>query len=166
MEKYLLDTNIYMDCYDRFYLPAHFPTFWNNFITHMNEFVAIPKVVLDEIKQDFWVKEWIADHFTADVINHTNYGLEFQQILAHIQSQTHYTDDVLINWAREKIADTWLLAIAKKENFIIVTEERTNPNLHTNPNPSKVAKIPDVARELGIECINRNEFFARIDLKV
>jgi len=166
MDKYLLDTNIYIDCYDRFYLPEHFPTFWENFKNHLNDFVVIPRVVLDEIKKNTWFKEWVEEYFTSDIINHIDYAEEFAQVLAHIQVQDHYTDDVLTNWAREKIADTWLLAIAKKEKFIIVTEERSNDNLHRNADPSKKAKIPDVAKELGIECINRNEFFARVDLRV
>jgi len=166
MKKYLLDTNIYIDFYDRFYLPAHFPTFWSNFIRHINEFVIVPRVVLDEIQQNEWIKDWIKEHFDSDIVKHTDYAVELQEVLSHIQAQPHYTDNVLVNWSREKIADSWLLAIAKKEGFVIVTNETANPNLHTNPNPSKSAKIPDVANELGIECISRNEFFARIDLKV
>jgi len=72
--------------------------------------------------------------------------------------QEHYKDDALINWAREKIADTWILAIAKKESLIIVTDETSNHNLN-KVHPSKSAKIPDVASELGVECISRNDFF-------
>jgi len=165
MEKYLLDTNIYIGFYDRYYLPAHFPTFWENFKAHINDFVVIPKVVLDENYQDTWLRSWIKENFVHDVIDHRDFVEEFAEILAHIQKQEHYKDDVLINWAREKIADPWILAIAKKENLIIVTDETSNPNLNKNQ-PSKNAKIPDIARELGIECINRNEFFARIDLVV
>ena len=165
MAKYLLDTNVYIGFYDRYYLPVHFPTFWENFKDHINKFVVIPKVVLDENYQDQWLRNWIKENFSHDIINHKNYAEGFAEILTHIQMQEHYKDDVLINWAREKIADPWILAIAKKENLTIVTDETSNHNLNKNQ-PSKSAKIPDVARELGIECINRNEFFERIDLKV
>lgn len=165
MREYILDTNIYIGFYDRYYRPEHFPTFWENFIIHSNECVVIPKVVLDESYQDKWLKDWIKDNFTRDVINHKDYAEEFGDILTHIQDNELYKDDVLLDWAREKIADPWLLAIARKENLTIVTDEMPNINLNKK-HPSKSAKIPDVAKELSIECINRNEFFARIDLKI
>jgi len=165
VKKYLLDTNIYIGFYDRYYLPAYFPTFWENIKPHINECVVIPKVVLDENFQDAWLKDWVKENYLHDLVNHKDYAGEFAEILVHVQEQDQYKDDVLINWGREKIADPWLLAIAKKENLIIVTDENANPGLNKN-RPSKSAKIPDVARELGIECITRNEFFARIDLRV
>ena len=165
MAKYLLDTNIYIGFYERYYLPAHFPTFWENFKNHINDFVVIPKVVLDENYQGTWFRDWIKENFSHDIVDHRNYAEEFAEILAHIQEQGHYKDDVLANWAREKIADPWILAIAGKENLIIVTDETSNHSLNKNQ-PSKNAKIPDVASELGIACITRNEFFEKIDLKV
>ena len=164
MQKYLLDTNIYIGFYDRYYRPIHFPTFWDNIKTPLNENVVIPKVVLDESHQDEWIKEWVKENFNRDIINHKTYAEQFGEVLAHIQSSKYYRDDVLIDWAREKIADPWLLAIAKKENLIIVTDEL--PKIRDKNRPSKKAKIPDVAKDLSIDCINRNEFFARIDLIV
>lgn len=166
MQKYILDTNIYMNAYDRFYLPAHFPSFWDEISNHLNDCVVIPKVVMDENVKDDWFSLWIKENYQHKLIGTAPYGNEFAEVLSHIQEQEHYTDQVLIDWSREKIADTWLLAMAKKENYTIVTAETPNPNLHKNASPSKSAKIPDVAKELGIECINQNEFFARIDLKI
>lgn len=68
-------------------------------------------------------------------------------------------------WANEKIADAWLIAIAMKENYTIVTEENRVINLN-KINPSKAAKIPDVSDQLGIRCINMNQFFEEVQFKL
>ena len=63
------------------------------------------------------------------------------------------------------MADAWLLAIAKEEKYVLVTEEIKNVNLYKG-GPVRSAKIPDVAEDIGVECIDRLEFFKRIELSI
>nr|WP_276933521.1 DUF4411 family protein [Globicatella sulfidifaciens] len=48
-----------------------------------------------------------------------------------------------------------------KENYTIVTEENRVISLN-KIHPSKAAKIPDVSNQLGIRCINMNQFFEEV----
>lgn len=58
-----------------------------------------------------------------------------------------------------------MIAIAKKMNYTIVTDEVKNVNLNL-ANPSKNAKIPDVCQQLGVRCISMNQFFEEISLSI
>lgn len=93
---------------------------------------------------------------------------EWADVIKHIQNNPCYKDAALTSekgWANDTIADPWLIAIAKKHSYVIVTDEVKNVNL--NPvNPSKSAKIPDVCEQLGIRCISMNQFFQEISLSV
>ncbi len=69
------------------------------------------------------------------------------------------------SWTHEKIADGWLIAIAKRDGLTIVSDENANRNLNAQ-NPSGAVKIPDIAKDFGIRCITMNEFFKEIGFKI
>lgn len=68
-------------------------------------------------------------------------------------------------WAHEKIADPWLIAIAKEKGYTIVTSELPVPSLN-KVNPSRNVKIPDVCKQLNVRCIDMNQFFKEVGLSV
>lgn len=165
---YLLDSNIYINFYDRYYRKDFFPTFWSNFKNVLNESVVIPKIVVSENYQDTWFKDWLKDHYTKSFIEHTSYAKEWVSVIHHIDNSPYYKDAALTSekgWANDKIADPWLVAIAKAMNYTIVTDEVKNVNLNSD-NPSKSVKIPDICEELGVRCISMNEFFKEIGLSI
>ena len=55
MKEYLLDTNIYIDSYDRYYRNEFFPTYWERLSDILNRHVIIPKIVKDEITKKLMV---------------------------------------------------------------------------------------------------------------
>lgn len=169
MKKYLLDTNIYIGSYDRYYRNEYFPTYWEKFSTILNQHVVIPKIVKDEITKSDWFLEWLSDNYGEDVLNHRDYSQQWQTVLEFVQSSGLYNDKALTDqakgWANEKIADPWLVAIAKEENLILVSDETKIANLGQG-NPTSKAKIPDACDRLGIQCITRNEFFGEVGLLV
>ncbi len=166
--KYLLDTNIYINFYERAYRFEYFPSFWEAFEKVLNQFVVLPKIVVDETNKSDEFKEWLEQNFNGEYLNHKDYAEEWSQVIQHIAKHPCYSDKALIDlrsWTHEKIADGWLIAIAKKDGLTIVTDERANPNLNTQ-NPSGAVKIPDIARDFGIKCITMNEFFQEIGFKL
>ena len=168
MTRYLLDSNIYLNFYERYYQLNVFPTFWSSFVPIINAYVDIPKIVLEENHQSPWFSEWVNVNYKLPVINHKTYVAEWGNIMNHIHLHDCYKDSALSSdrgWGNEKIADPWIIAIAQKENLTIVTDEKKNPNL-SNINPSKAAKIPDVCADLGIRCITMNQFFQEIQLVI
>jgi hypothetical protein len=169
MKKYILDTNIYADAYERYYRNEYFPTYWEKFSTILNEHVVIPKIVKDEITKSDWFLEWLKDNYHDNIINHKDYSQQWQTILEYIQSCGLYTDKALAEqtkgWVNDKIADPWLIAIAKENDLIIVTNEQRNPNLNKG-NLVGAVKIPDICDRQGIRCMGRNEFFGEVGLSV
>lgn len=168
MHTYLLDSNIYLNFYERYYKESVFPTFWTSLVPILNSKVIIPKVIIDENYQNPWFKNWIKVNYSSKLLDHTMYASEWGRVLAHIKSCGKYKDAALNSdsgWAKDKIADAWIIAIAKKDRLTIVTDEKNNPNLSSR-NPSKSAKIPDVCKDLDVRCITMNDFFIEIGLKI
>ncbi|WP_204100586.1 DUF4411 family protein [Aggregatibacter aphrophilus] len=166
--QYLLDTNIYINFYDRAYRFEYFPSFWDAFEKVLNQYVVLPKIVVEETNKSDEFKKWLEDNFKGEYLNHKDYAEEWGQIIQHIAQHPCYSDKALIDprsWTHEKIADGWLIAIAKKDGLTLVTDERANPTLNAQ-NPSGAAKIPDIAKDFGIKCITMNEFFKEIGFKL
>lgn len=169
MKKYLLDTNIYIDAYDRYYRNEYFPAYWDKFSVILNDHVVIPKVVKEEITKSDWFLEWLKNNYQDGILNHRNYSQQWQTILDFVQSSGLYKDEALAKqttgWANETIADPWIVAIAKEDSLVIVTNENREPNLDKG-NPIKSAKVPDVCDRQGVRCIGRNEFFGEVGLLI
>lgn len=169
MKRYVLDTNIYIGSYERYYRNEYFPTYWERFSNILNEHVIIPKVVHEEIIKSDWFLEWLKSNFADEIIKHQDYSPQWQTILEYIQSCGLYTEKALIEqtkgWANEKIADPWLIAIAKEDDLIVVSDEERIPNLGKG-SLIKKATVPDVADRQGVRCINRNEFFGEVGLLI
>lgn len=165
MGKYLLDSNIYINFYDRYYKQNIFPTFWNLIIPILNNNVIIPDIVVSENFQNPWFRTWIASNYTPEILQHKLYAEQWGSVLQHINDNSCYKDSALMSdrgWANVKIADPWIIAIALEERLTIVTSELKNPNL-SNLTPSKSAKIPDVCQDLNVRCIDMNQFFSEVN---
>lgn len=168
MIKYLLDTNIYINFYDRYYRFNYFPSFWNTFANTLNNHVIIPNIVMQETYQSKEFIDWINVNYKQTLLNHKKYAEQWGEVIEHIANHDCYSDLALTDtksWTHEHIADGWIIAIAKQNNFTIVTSETKNPNLNSNQ-PTKSPKIPDIAQDFGVPCINMNEFFQEINLMI
>lgn len=168
MTKYLLDTNIYINFYERYYLFDYFPSFWDKIKVIINSNVVLPDIVVNEHYQDEWFKKWVEENFTGTHCKYRDYAEIWAEIIQHISNHDCYSEKALTNdnsWARERVADGWLVAIAKKDNLVIVTSEMKNINLNKNQ-PAQSPKIPDIAHDLGVRCIDMNTFFQEIGLKI
>lgn len=166
---YLLDTNIYISFYERYYPRKFFPTFWKNFIPIFQKKVIVPDIVVAENYQSTWfVNEFLNDNYTRDIVKHKDYANEWAEVLQYISESGYYNELALTSnkaWTHENIADGWIIAIAKKDNLTIVSNESHNINLSIQ-NPNRNPKIPDVAKALGVNCITMLDFFGEVNLKI
>lgn len=169
MKKYLIDTNIYIASYDRYYRNQYFPTYWEKFATILNEHVVIPKVVKDEVTKSEWFLDWLKNNYQGAIINHKNYSQQWQTVLEFVQSCGLYKDSALSDqvrgWANEKVADPWLVAIAKSDDLVLVTDEVREAKLGKG-SLIRSAKIPDICDRQDVRCIDRNEFFGEVGLLI
>lgn len=166
---FLLDSNIYISFYERYYPVEIFPSFWDEFTKILNTRIIIPKVVVDENYQSQWfAKEYLKTNYQKQLFDHKTCMKEWGEVLEYISESSFYNDKALWSdrgWANEHIADGWLIAIAKNKGYVIVTDEMANINLNSNY-PSKNAKLPDVAKAFDVKCISRLDFFREIGLKI
>ena len=52
---YLLDTNIYIAFYERYYPQRNFPSFWEKLVQTFQQEVVVPRVVMEETKKSDWL---------------------------------------------------------------------------------------------------------------
>lgn len=165
---YLLDSNIYINFYDRYYRMTFFPTFWMRLVNILNSKVVIPDIVVSETYQDENFSKWLKDNYKGDYLKHGEFAQSWSEVINYVDSCGYYKSEAIMSdrgWGNVRIADPWLIAIAKEKGYTIVTDEIKNPNLNLK-NPSKSVKIPDVCHGMGVRCITMNQFFEKVGLLI
>lgn len=141
------------DCGHMYYPFDLAPSFWEQLEEKLKDgSVVLLDMVKNEITEGHdelsnWMKSLqginIIDHRTPEIIE------KYSRVLGAVQSNTCYKQSALAEWSRESVADPWLIATAAVRKLTIVTFEKKNGGLSPK-NPSKNAKIPDVAIEFGV----------------
>ena len=156
-QSFLIDANSFIEPYRKYYSFDFTTAFWDQMGQNIKDGnIVILDIVRDEIMRgDDDLTNWIkalpigklVDHREGQIL--ANYG----RVLQHIQSSPYFKESALTEWAKESVADPWLIAAAKACNCQIVTFEVAN----TNPDPKqpwKAAKIPTVAKEFGVTTLD------------
>ena len=73
--------------------------------------------------------------------------------MRYIQTCGFYTDTALSMWAKETVADPWLISAAKVRNCTLVTQE-INISVLSVKNPSRRIKIPNVSNHFGVKAVS------------
>ena len=118
--------------------------------------IVLLDVVKSELnKGDDNLTEWLSNLTIRQLVDHRDPKIlgKYGEILQNIQDDLRYKPAALNEWARESIADAWLIATAAVYNFTIITFERHNNGLSVK-NPSKKAQIPDIADIFGVRTQN------------
>lgn len=92
------------------------------------------------------ISEYV-DHRNPEIIR------LYQSVLENVKNDACYKDVALSDWSAIDSADPWLIATDAVKDYKFVSFETHNANL--NPvNPSKRAKIPDIADQFTVEVID------------
>jgi len=153
---FLLDSNVFITPYRNYYPFDFAPKYWQQLVaTFQLDNVKVLDVVFQEVtKYEDELSDWIKNQSNLNPLSTktlsilTNYG----KVLSYLQNCGLYKDDALRNWAQKDIADPWLIAVAMELNATIITEETPVGSALSTKNPSKNAKLPDVAKHFGIRC--------------
>ncbi|GEM05954.1 hypothetical protein HMI01_29420 [Halolactibacillus miurensis] len=166
MKTYLVDSNSLISPYRTFYQFDLVPSFWGWFKQTYDQSILLVDRVRDELchvkdkhKPKDELQVWVENNcLDKGKIIHPNSDddilIEYQNVLRHIASSPFYTEKSFHEWADNQKADPWLIAIAKANDYTIVTMEESNRNLNANNPTSKEPRIPDVCKDLNVECIN------------
>ena len=157
--KYILDANIFIEAKNRYYAFNLCPGFWDSLLHHnsMGNLESIDRVRNKELSEgddlDAWSKkspELFASTDSKFVL--ADYG----EIIQWVQSQERFT-----NAAKSEFSsgvDAWVIAYAKANNAIVVTQEASAPKSR------KDVKIPDVCNHFNIKCTNTFDMLQKLGI--
>ena len=156
-ERFLIDANSLITPYLNFYPFDFAKGFWDQLERHIvNGNIAILDLVKDEVLEGKdSLKDWMRSITIGEVIDRRNPRiLEYYScVLESINKNSCYKSSALTEWAKATVADPWLIAAAKANGFTVITFELPINGLNSR-NPSKCAKIPDVANIFGVKTEN------------
>jgi len=135
MKRYLLDANIFIEAYRRYYQRAIVPSFWE-FLTKDEDIYTIRDVKDDIAKGTDNLKDLIKG---VRVFQYSD--LDFPREIPDF-IKDNYTPEHSADFLSK--SDFPLVCVAKSNNFIVVTHEAL-----LSPDAQKVS-IPNVCREFGV----------------
>lgn len=161
MNKYLLDTNFFLDSSLRYYQFDFFSDFWEwiKYKSMQSSIKTIRKVKQELIKKDDFINNFIKTLPKNFFIDETKYLESYAQII-QISQNMNFNSTAKEVFAAAHRADAWLLAVAKKDNFIIVSNEKL-----PDKKEKKNIKIPRMCSELQIQCIDIFDFIKQQKLE-
>jgi hypothetical protein len=160
--KFLLDTNILVEAHKRYYGFDLCPGFWKAVIRQhqdkrifsidrVKREIAVGKDKLTRWTRRSVLKKFFKNTDDSAIIEH------FGKMVAWVQGESQYKPEAKAEFAT--VADGWLIACAKAEGLIVVTEEVYNPNTQ------KRVPIPNVCRQFQVEHINTFEMLRELGIR-
>lgn len=108
-----------------------------------------------------WLKNYVnykVDSGTLDIIK------KYSEIILYIHNSDLYKPGAENEWKKADIADGFFIATACVHNYKIITNERFNVNLNSS-SATKHPKIPDVAKNYNIDCLNLFDVMRELNFK-
>ncbi|MBO4302790.1 DUF4411 family protein, partial [Methanosarcinaceae archaeon] len=158
-EKFLIDSNSLIEPFNKYYPFEIAPRFWKLMKENINNGSVI---LLDKVRDELlntneeddltqWVrslpKERILDHRDQNILAIYSHNMDY------LNENKSYQQNSLAEWAKNDVADAWLIAASAAYGYTLVTFEKGH-NSFDQKNPSKMAKIPEVANVFNVKTIN------------
>ena len=172
-KKYLLDSNIFIEP-SRIYYPFDLaPGFWYQMEKAiLSDNVLILDVVYNEIvKGADELASWLEVIIRLNkVITSVQPIIEaYGRVLSYISTCGLYKQAAIDTWSGRTRADLWLIVtaidVAREQEVIIITFEKSVINISTKRQTHSNAKIPDVAANFNIACENLYYFMREMGIK-
>lgn len=154
MPKYLFDTNIFVQAKNLYYQFGFCGGFWDWIVAGHNNamFFSCKKVYAelaagnDQDKAKAWAK-MIPPSFFVDDVADSSVMTVYADVMKWSYGSTHYSDAAKTEFAGQHEADAFLLSVAKKHGYTIVTQEKSNP-AQKNRIP-----LPDAAKQFNVPTV-------------
>lgn len=165
----MIDANSLITPYLTFYPFDFAPGFWEQ----MEKAIADGKIaILDMVRSEILqgndsLKEWMDNLKISVYLDHRQPDIlaKYSAVLQHIQNNPCYKPSALAEWSNGSVADPWLIATASAYGYNLVTFEVPNKGLNCK-NPSKNAKIPDIAKIFGVETVDLYHMIRKLGFKL
>jgi hypothetical protein len=168
-ETFLIDANTLINPFQKYYPFDLALRFWQCMEDAiLSRDVILLDIVKEEIlKGDDELTRWIQKFDNTVVLSKENEEIlnMFREVLEYVGKCGLYQSNAEQEWAKNSVADGWLIASACTYGHTIVTFE--TPNTGLNPHsPSKIAKIPDVCNHFSVEYKNLFYMMRSLDFKL
>lgn len=161
MEKniFLIDSNAFLTPSKHYYRFSFAPSYWKQ----INELAGRGHIkTIDKVRKEVCPRKkekdkddiqlWYENSFNGEIISTNKQKIvdEYVNVIRHLQSSGRYSERAFLEWStREDVADPWLIATAKANDYTIVSfESITNFN---GGHPMGRAKIPNVCQDLDVK---------------
>lgn len=165
IKPYLIDSNALIDSQRDYYHRQNFQPVWDciaknaEVIPQVYNELAIPGSALGS-----WVKETF--HGSTLDISSPQVFEKYAEIQQWIARCGYWTNVGFTQWASPEKADPWLIAVAKINDLIIVSHERSRPMMDANRPSKKEPKITTVAEQFGVKVIPIYEMLYDLNFQV
>jgi polyribonucleotide nucleotidyltransferase len=161
---YLVDTNILVEAYKRYYSFDIVPSFWNILIqkAKAGRVVSIDRVKdeIDGYGEEDELKVWINREFGEWFIptDDANIITAYREIIKWSTDHAQFTDAAKAEFA--SVADSWLIACAKAHNYVLVTHEAFSAGV------KKRVLIPNACLAHNITHINTFDMMRQLNVRL
>jgi hypothetical protein len=170
-ERYVVDTNTLVTAARLWYAFDLIPSVWPHF---KNGFAQGTMILLDYVMDEIvrgadrlasWLKENVPSGRIVCCSQNDQYITAYGEIINVITVRNAYKQEAIAQWSQDGYVDPWLIAVAKTEGWVIVTEEQSSGGF-VQGNLHRSIKIPDEAALFHVETINIFEMMRRLGIHV
>jgi hypothetical protein len=164
MTTFLVDANILVEAYKRYYSFDIVPSFWRKLKSKADQGIVLSvdriQHEINKYGEEDELKNWVNSEFCDCFIpsGDVNVINAYREVITWATSQTQYTPAAQSEFA--SVGDSWLIACAKAHNYVLVTHEVFDPNVRRR------IPIPNVCRGLNVEYINTFNMLRRLGIKL
>jgi len=150
-----------MEAANRYYAFDIAPAFWEHLILHASagRLCSIDRVRDELLEQKDRLAQWARTEFREwfERTDREDVVREYREVMEWVNQHPRYTSAAKAVFAEEE--DGWLIAFARAEGCIVVTQEKPEPE------SKKKVKIPDVCDHFGVPWIDTFEMLRRLRIK-
>ena len=161
-QVFVLDTNVFVEAAKRYYAFDIAPAFWDMLIAQaQNGHIVSIDRVKDELlrgKDDLaqWANGQFHSHFAST--NHQAVLDAYRNIIQWAYNQPQFKEEAKADFARADNADAWVVAYARVKGYVVVTQERYDPNIR------RKIKIPNVCQAFGVPYVDTFEMLRQLKI--
>ncbi len=163
---YVLDTNVFLEAARNYYAFDIVPRFWKSLIEQaeggqINSIDRV-KAEIERYGDEDILKVWANESFNSwfaktDESAVTNvYG----SIIQWANNEKQYRSAAKAEFSRAENADAWVVAYAKANDYVVVTQEASHPNASTR------IPIPNICIAFDIPCISTYKMLRELHIKL
>jgi hypothetical protein len=158
----VLDANVFMEAARRYYAFEIAPGFWEALVLHASEgrIRSIDRVKREIEKGKGALADWAEEHFAQAFLPSSDDRVTavYGDIMRWVTAQGQFFESAKAKFADE--ADGWLIAYAKVERLVVVTQEVLRPDI------KRKVPIPNVCTQFGVSWIDTFEMLRRLQIRL